>query len=274
MNEDDLKQSEPAVTIDNSTIVEILNDYKIFLRKNLENKLNKAKLFNFYEFLEKNIKIEKYYTLLDLVKEFESLENQFFELNKLSKEDLKFLYELLLDRINERAKILNNNNQESKKLLNYLYTSILIKLFNLEHDLESDLIINVDLYLNILKQNMKELKDLKIKNIRKEIIVNHKNKYQHSIQLKIEKSRDIIDKNVLTKLDITKNEMNHKIDNLIKEVITIVKKAEEDNDNLRKTKDELKNQMILKSALGVVKSVGIFTSMILILKFNKINCHN
>lgn len=258
-NGDGQKQPEPAVEINNETITAFLRDYKIYLRENLDNRFKRNKLSQFYEFLESNSNIGNRYTILSMVKELKALEEEYLKLNKLDKDNLIFLYRSFLQRVNLFAKNLNKDDKdlmENKKVLGYLYTATLSKIYNLQTNLDSSLIINVSDYLDLVNDDMMKLKDLKDEESKITIIKKYKDDFKEKIDKKIEEARELINKEVLPELKKINDEMDKKLDGLVKEVIELEKKAEEDHDNLVKKKHELEKQMKLHIGFGILKFIG------------------
>ena len=80
----------------------IINMYKTYLRKNLNNRWIKINLIELLYKLDNNNNIQKVYDTLGFVDEMQELEEQFYSLNKDL--DFKPFYESLLKRITEYAK--------------------------------------------------------------------------------------------------------------------------------------------------------------------------
>ncbi|MCX4084121.1 hypothetical protein N7281_04565 [Rickettsia hoogstraalii] len=132
-----------ATIIDELDQAKIINKYKSYLRENLNDRFTKSFLTKFLNILDNNQNVKNVYNTLGLVDELKGLEEQFHKLNKDI--DLLPFYQSLLDRISEYAqnpKEVENSNQY-KKVLSYLYTATLGRIYNLEDIFESDLIINI-----------------------------------------------------------------------------------------------------------------------------------
>lgn len=188
-----------------------------------------------------------------------SLEEQLIKLNKLEKMDLKVLYRSFLKRVEEHGKNLDHKNEDSeqyRKVLSYLYAATLTKIQNLEMDLDSSLIIDVNGYLDLVKEDISTLKNLEDEDSKVKLINKYKNEYRGRIDKKIQESKDLIQKDVLPEFDKIAKEINKKINNLIKEILELEKKAEEDKEKLIEKKHELEEQMKFHMLFGVLKIFG------------------
>ena len=263
-NEDGIQPPESATKFDNTTIVVTLNAYKSFLRENLDNKFQNDKLIQFYDFLEKNSEIVSYYSSLDLVNELKTFEKQIINLNRMSKTDLIHIYQSFLGRVYTMAKNLDRNNEVSeqqRKVLSYLYTSILSQISSLETN-ESSLVIHVIDYLKIFSDDIKTLNDLKKEVNKLDLIMKYKNEFKKGIDKKIEEGNDLVQKEMLPELDKIGEEINKDLDELVKEVIELEKEAEEDREKLIKKRHELEAGLGLHIMFNSLKFIALGLSFL------------
>lgn len=242
-----VKINEPA---------KIINEYKIYLRKNLNDCFKKPSLIQFLNQLDNNNNVKNVYDTLGFVDELQGLEEQFYKLNK----DIDFLpfYQSLLNRITEYAQNLKDveNLIEHKKVISYLYTAILGKINNLQDNLESNLIVNIPAYLNSVKKDIDTLKDLKkIKN-KVDIINKYKQEYKNGIDAKIKEAEYFIENEITPEIDNIGTEIDKEINSLVAEVVKLERKVEEETKELIEIKQELQNTLALGKIFGILKILG------------------
>ena len=243
-----------------NTPTAMVNSYKSLLRKNLDNKFKNDKLIQFYDFLEKNV----FRTLcLDLVNELKTIEEQFIDLNRISKTDLTHIYQSFLGRVYNMAENLDKNDKgsEQRKVLSYLYTSILSKMSFLEIN-KSSLVIDVSGYLDLVSEDIQTLKDLQDKDTKLNLIKKYKNEYKERIDKKIEEGNDLVKKEMLPELDKIGEEINKDLDELVKEVIELEREAEEDKEKLIAKRHQLEDQLAVHTGLNFLKFLGLALSFL------------
>ena len=250
---------------ENATISSTLKNYKSYLRENLaSNKFEKDKLIQFYEFLGSNSKITDYYSTLDLVNELKMIEEQSLRSNKLDKNDLAFVYKSLLQRVSTYAERLDKNDQktqEHRKVLGYLYAAILSKSSFLNIN-ESSLVIDVSGYLDLVSEDIRTLKDLQKRDSKIKIIQKYKTEFKERIDKKIEEGNDLIKKEIMPALDKISDEIDQKFDSLIKEVLELERRAEEDKAKLIEKKHQLESQLVIHMVSNIFKSIGLGLSFL------------
>ncbi|GBN27200.1 hypothetical protein AVEN_46587-1 [Araneus ventricosus] len=237
----------------------IVNKYKNYLREHIMDRFTRIPHIQFLEKLDSNDKFNSIYNTVGLIDEFEGLEKQFHGLNK----DVDFspFYRSLLSRISEYSKrsVGDEKSNQHKKVLNFLYTATLGKIYNLKDDSESNLIVNIGGYLGIIKKEIETLRDLQRANNKAEIINKYQERFKDNLDKKIEEAKSIIEKQITPEMGDINKDMDNKIDLLIAETIELQKKAEEEKETLIKKKQELERAMAFR---GLFSCFSIFSQVL------------
>ncbi|KAF8789795.1 hypothetical protein HNY73_007706 [Argiope bruennichi] len=240
----------------------IINEYKIYLRENLSNRFKKHDLLQFLDQLNNSNDIRKLYDILGLIDEFQGLEEQF---HKLSEQvGFSSFFSSLLERINEFSRTHKDgpNADENKKVLSYLYTATLGKMYNIEDNTESNLIINIRDYLNLVTENIKTLKDLQTMNNKIEVVNKYKENYKRYMDKKIEEANSFIDKQISPEIENISTEIDDQINSLIEETILLQKQAEKERKELAEKKKELEYALAIKGMFGCFQLIAGMVSFI------------
>ncbi|CAL1286289.1 unnamed protein product [Larinioides sclopetarius] len=249
-----LKDPEPADGI--SRLPYLINEYKIYLRENINSRFNKSSLLHFLEQLLSNGDVKNLCDTLALFDEFQGLEEQF---HKLSEQiDFSSFYTSFLVRISELAKRQNDepNSNENEKVLNYLYTATLGRLYNVKENSESTLIIDIRGYLNLMKGNIKTLEYLQKTNHKVDAISKFKENYKTGIDKKIEEAKSFIRKQICSEIENINSEIDEQINFLIEETVILQNKAEKDWQKLAEKKKELENALAMKGVFSFLHIIG------------------
>lgn len=187
------------------------------------------------------------FNVYGLVKELESYEAQFFQLNE--RMDLKPIYGDLLVRVSSYAE----ENKRSttavdKKVLAWLYAAILSKIISMQAQQEPTLITDVLNYFPIAIRN--------IENYNHNLIISYKDDYRHSMELKIEEARNYIRQSVIPKIDEHFHTLEGKLDHLLNEVQERKEQAKRDKEKWEKYLRQLGISMQLQLALNVLSTIG------------------
>ncbi|CAL1285800.1 unnamed protein product [Larinioides sclopetarius] len=234
----------------------LINEYKMYLRENINNRFNKYSLLLFLEQLNKNNDVRNLYDILALIDEFQGLEEQFYKLSKQI--DFSLFYNPLLDRIFKFANTLKEgpNFSENKKVLNYLYTATLGRIYNLRENSGTSLIIDIRKYLNLIKENIKILKDIETQNNKVEVINKYKENYKSGIDKKIEEAMSFIENQVNPEIEKINAKIDDQVNTLIEETIALQKEAEAEIEKIKEKKKELAKTLGMKGMFGCFKIIG------------------
>ncbi|KAF8789791.1 hypothetical protein HNY73_007704 [Argiope bruennichi] len=233
----------------------VVNKYKTYLLENMVDPFTRTHYIQFLEKIDSNDTINSLYDTTGFIEEFERLEKQFPQLSK--NVDFVPFYKSLLPRISEYSKSPKGDEKSSqyKKVLNFLYTATLGRIFNLEDDSDSNLIINIGGYLDIVKREIKTLRDLQKEHNKAEIISKYQERYKDNLDRKIEEAKNIIEKMITPEMGNISKDMDGKIDLLVDETIELKKKAEKEKEALIKKKQELERAMAVR---GIFSCLSIF----------------
>ncbi|CAK6587165.1 MAG: hypothetical protein IRF12RH_07155 [Rickettsia helvetica] len=240
----------------------IINQYKSYLRENLNDRFTKSFLTKFSNSLDSNQNVKDVYNTLGLVDELQGLEEQFYKLNKDI--DLLPFYQSLLERISEYAKHPKDvgDSNEYKKVLSYLYTATLSKIYSLQDNSESNLIINITSYLNLVKENISELKDLQHAQNKKNIINKYKQDYKEAIDKKIAEARELISQDIRPEIENISTEIDTQIKSLIDDVTTLQNQNKKETKEFIEHRNKLENALVLQSLLAPIKIIGQMISFV------------
>lgn len=209
-------------------------------------------------------------TILDLVNELKTIEKQSSQLNKLDKKDVALIYGSFSERITTFAKKLDknkNDSQQHRKVLAYLYAAVLSKKHFLEIN-EDSLVIDVAGLFNLVNKDIQALRDLQKQEGQKleedskiKVIQKSKARYKQLIDKKIEEGNHLIQKEIIPEFDKISDEIQQKLDDLIKEVLALEKAAEEDKNKLIQKRHELENQLVVHQVANSFRFLGIAVSL-------------
>ncbi|XP_055849961.1 uncharacterized protein LOC129914646 [Episyrphus balteatus] len=222
-----------------------INAFKDFLRMNLFENIKESELRAFIDNIDNDGFIRAQYNTLAFVKEYEGLESQFFQLR--NKIDLVPFYNSLLHRIEEFAK--SENNIEHKKVLSYVYTAALTKLFTLKGKRQSKTVVNLPLYLSTIESNVREIRE----NQQLEIVQNYRSDYENNLRTKIQEANDFIENKIEPEINSLWEESDSKIKAIIDEIEENRNSTEKAILALEKNRAEIRNLMLVRSVLMPLK---------------------
>ncbi|KAF0484277.1 Collagen alpha-5VI chain [Gigaspora margarita] len=209
-----------------------------FQLKSFLNQLDNIQLNNYCKF-------KLYYSTKGLIKNFQNLEKQ-SKLKDNNDIDFISLYQNFLKLIENFAKYFSD--EKDKYALSYLYTCILSKICNLKFELKSNLIIDINGYFKMIINHIELLKD--------EEMQHRTHEFKKEIRSKVEEAYKTVSNQIKNEIDNIVNEINKKIDLLLDETKKLIEKAEENELTLERRQRELKNKLVLRQTLGIVKIIG------------------
>ncbi|KAF0496515.1 Ankyrin repeat domain-containing 52 protein, partial [Gigaspora margarita] len=166
--------------------------------------------------------------------------------------DILSLYQFLLKFIDKSAE--NFRNQNDKNALIYLYTYTLSKICNLKFEPRSNLIIDIDKYFDTIKEDIKSLKY--------EATRHEAHRFKEEIKIKVEEAYKTASEQIKVEVDKIVIEINEKINSLLDEIKKLMKKVEDNKLALEKEHSNLKNKLVLKQILEILKSVGLILNCV------------
>lgn len=249
-------------------LIGIVLRYKRFMRERLlstyPGDVGYDNVFKFMEKLNNDQKIKSNYKTVDFINELKSLE----ELHLEFKKHPAFLssYESLLERLDEYSQNRTDteNSDEIIKIIGFLYTNTLTTTNNLKHlgGSETSLITNVGRYLNFLKQDIVELKNLQRVKNKADIVNSYKQKYKENVDKNILDAKNLIDKVITPEVDFISTKMDDNINSLIDEVKALKKASIDEKNDLVEKKQELEDAAKLRILFGSVKVISSLVSFL------------
>lgn len=235
-----------------------INDFKIFLRNNLANVVQKSVLHEFMSSLDTNqIVNEKFYDALGLVNELNGIEDQYFLLrNKIS---FIPIYKSLLKRIESFAKNKPNMELEEEQVLQYLYSATLSKLLSMKQNkLHGNTVADITQHLS---NTLNYIKNWKQATTNADII-QHRNEYIRTLNQRKEEANNFV---IELHTDITniENDIDTNIYDLINKLLGDRKKKKKEIENSKEIMKELQRKMGLKLLLSGVKLMGGVISLLI-----------
>ncbi|GFS38772.1 uncharacterized protein NPIL_616941 [Nephila pilipes] len=259
-NDQGIQNPEKAIMLNEHA--QIINQYKGFLRENLNDRFKKYSLNAFLKDLDNNRNVKNVYNTLGLVDELQQIEKQFHALNQ----DMDFIpfYKSLLNRVNEYSEhpIKTESSVQYKKILGYLYTAILSRISNLKDHSESDLIVDIKAYLEIVKGDIETLKNMQKARNKADIIKKYNKNYKSNVDSKIEEARNFIKNQISPEIKNINTDMDNNIDLLVSETVKLQNKAKEEKEELIKKKEKLEKALAVKGLFSFFKIVSQVVSFL------------
>lgn len=234
----------------------IINDYKSFCREKLVNNIVASRITNFLHNLVKNEKINELYDIFGLINELDTLEHQYLQLeNKIA---FKPYLESLLDRIDrysgtETIKI----NNELKKVLNYLYTSVLSRLSDIEYKIGQNTVYDLNTYFNIMNRDIQELAQITTQ----QIIQNNQKDFKTALDEKIQSAKNLIVTEISPEFEKIFSELDEDIDIVLSKLVSMENLTQQAIAANNKRKHELERLMKKRLLLAPLKIIGPFLSV-------------
>lgn len=183
------------------------------------------------------------------------MENQ-IQVEKFNEQSLP-LYQSLLERIKEHIERSDHSETDQyKKVLSFLYTAILSKIYNLKHNSDASLIININEYFSFAISEIDKLKNLQEKSNTAAVINSYKSSYKVEIDKKINEALLLINNQITPELVDIEKQIDGKIASLISEIVDLRKEAVKNRQDLIKQQNDLAMTLGLRSLFSGLKMVG------------------
>ncbi|XP_055847846.1 uncharacterized protein LOC129913287 [Episyrphus balteatus] len=255
------KNGKPGININNQKLPTTklmansylaINSYKEFLRMNLPENIKESELRTLIHDIDTDDFINAQYNTIAFVKEFEGLESQYLQLRN----EIDFIpfYNSLLHRIEDFAK--SEKNLQNKKVLSYIYTATLTKVFTLKKKRKGKTVVNLNKYLSIIESNVREFRKEK----QLEIIQNYRIDYEKNLQNKIDEANMFINSTIEPELDRLWDESDKQVKKLIDELNEKKNSTENEMLTLEKNKEKIRQMMTYRSMLLPLKLSGTVLS--------------
>ncbi|MBS4168571.1 hypothetical protein [Parachlamydia sp. AcF125] len=224
-----------------------LLEYRCYLAQQLNeaNEVFHPAIEAIYNKYESNSALKDKANLSAFIEESQKIEDLFAKMGGTS--SFLPLYRSLLQRIEGFAKRATLSKPEDIKVLQYLYTSALSRICQLEASRESRLIIDIKAFLEQSVDSINKLSKLE----KNKLIEHYRKEYETQIAGKIEEAEKLIQ---LLKENLTAatRKIDDEIKTLLNEIDQLKANAEGSKAKLAVARDRLKEQMKKKMIMGVL----------------------
>ncbi|XP_049822085.1 uncharacterized protein LOC126265268 isoform X2 [Aethina tumida] len=230
-----------------------LHNYKKYLLNNLNNPIY-TKINDFLILIEQSNCWFKNYNISDLITDFYILDAQSY----IIKKHLLLLpfMESLLNKTGNSLKNVKSNAH--KELLQYLYASIYSKIWSTKNNLNRNLVIDVQKFLQIITRNINDMKTQR----NKQIVEQYKKDFESELKTKIKQGEKLIELNIVSIVNKIAKKIDIHINSLLQEIVQLKKEAKAKSALLKKKEKELKENIKLKEIFGglqvVTTTLGFF----------------
>lgn len=232
-----------------------INSYKSFVRENLPKHTRKAELESFLNHLEESEEVNSIYDTMGLVNDFECLENQYFELR--NKIDFIPYVESLVNRIADYA-ISYDETIQNQKVLRFLYTATLKKLYSMKNKHNHGSIINLLDYMDVIQDHIHRLRDADAKIL----IDEYQNAHQNVLASKIDRATKYIEKQILPEIEAIFGELDVYIVKLVEQTVAKEQKTVYTINDAMDDKVRLERALILRKVFIPIKLVGSLLGLV------------
>lgn len=232
-------------------------EYKSFLLANMKNPTLLKIIRKAYDAINSNFIINSVYTSKEFAIEANALEKEFFELNKCI--DVLPLYDDLLNRIanysREKASDLSNVD---RKVVGLLYSTLLSKTTGLRSGHRSDLIINIEEFLDIILWNIEKFDEIG----RIEMITKQRDDYNEEILAKIQEANNYIENDIQPEIENIFAVLNENLQKTVNETITLKSKTIKEIQKKEAQAIIIRRNAKTRAILGIIESIaGFFTEV-------------
>lgn len=246
----------PAATIRNAGLY--LRIFIGFFIENSNERFVRLSTRQIYDQINSNPETRDFQDTLGLIEDLKLLKSFTQEriLNLLS------FYESYLAQIEKYAANPKptEKTDEFRKVLSYLYTASLAQMSNLKKNPDSDLIIDIGGYLDLVSQNVKSLSTLQDESRLVRVVESVKSSFKKELDMKIDEAQRLIKNTLTPEMSNIGSQFDDKVSKLVNETIALQKAAHKQKDMLESKKRELENTMTLNTVLNVFKVAGHVSS--------------
>ncbi|CAH1113850.1 unnamed protein product [Psylliodes chrysocephalus] len=173
---------------------QIINSYKNYIRDNLDKNTQNLVLRYFFNRIENNEHVSSLYDTKSFYDEFINFEKQIILFQDPS--EMLPYYQSLLNRIIKYAEHpkTSENLLEYKKVLAYLNTAVVARIYNVDKKIDPTLVLDMNSYMSEISNNIKKLQNTK--NI--SLSLDFYSKDQDEIKVKINKVKVSLDTEINT----------------------------------------------------------------------------
>lgn len=220
------------------------------------NNIIETRITNFLQNLVNNEKINKLYDIYGLINEFDTLEQQYLQLeNQLT---FKPYLDALLNRIDRYSGCEEiKNNDEKRKVLSYLYTSVLSRLSDIEYKTGKNTVYDLNKFFNVMNRDIKELEQI----TSQQIIHNHYEEFKSTLDEKIQLAKNLIVSEILPEFEKIFNELDDNIDEVLSKLVSMENSTQQAITANNRRKHELERLMKKRLWLAPLKILAPFLAM-------------
>lgn len=229
----------------------VINQFKNFMLENWNSRFKKDFTEPFYSLLLGNDGVKAFSSVLGLVSEATMLDTH---ANALPRSDIRRFYRSHLQNI-ENFKKKTFKFEDERKVLRFLYTTILSKMVSLETESNADLIVDIEGYLDMVTNDIKSLEISKADENMVVLVQNHSNDAKSRLESKIHEAKKLIESSVQPAIVDTEHKIREQIALFQKEMenlkVSTVTSALQALDK----KNEIEGSLKMGMALGAVKAL-------------------
>lgn len=236
------KRKKTLFSLSAPSQISIEENFTNFISFLIENLNESNKRFFTKPFFEKLQNWEFGFNTLGLVNHLRMLSSHSQITNS---EALIPFYDLLIRNIEKYAAQpkASENSKEFRKVLSFLYIATMTKILNLRRSTDSDLIIDISGFFDMVSQNIKSLGALQDERHLVTVVESLKNSFKKEIDQKIIEANSLMKKTVSPEFKKIRTRFKNEISQLVSETIALQNAAKKDKTALVAKKEELESSM-------------------------------
>lgn len=225
-------------------------EYKTVLFENMNKPAFQNVLQRAYDAIESNPELNAAYSMGAFAKEANALEKLFYKLNEHI--DMFPWYQNLLKRIESYSNANEATMSEvDRKVLRLLYSTVFGKAASIRSGHRSDLIVDVDGFLELTMRNIDKLDE----NGRRTVINAHRDKYKGEILEKINEAKGYIDNDIQPEIEHLFENLNVEMYRTINETIELQAKTIKELQRKQELQKEMRGKSFLQQTVGFISGV-------------------
>lgn len=233
-----------------------LIQYKTYLRESSSDPERTKSLLQFHNLIDRNVHVRRMFNTPGFLAELDSIENHFHTLN--NNVDFTPFYVSLLDRIPVYVDHGNPSIQD-RKVLAYVYSAILGRLYFLQELEESVLVTDVETYLQLTRNKLDEVKYWKNIGFMVQKMVNIdrlKGEYNNRVNSKIEEAQSLVQTNIMPQIINIEKKFQDNLDYLINEIQKHIITALEEEQQVNMLINEATLKLFIKLGFNIMIVAG------------------
>lgn len=233
----------------------VIVKYKRFLIENMNgsgDKLNEN-VYAFLNGLNGNSRINSMYNLLDLIRDVQSLESEYFHLKNKDyfTQIHQHLYQSILNRTVEFANA-ENRTTEDRRALSYLYTAVLSKICAQNLNANRDVYVDLPRYLKVQSDEIAKMKSID----NQQTINKYRDEYKQVLDAKIAEANTAIDTEIIPDVNRIVDKLKDDVRSLINDTVNAEKELIKNEDKIREAQKNAEKKMRWHELMFITKIVG------------------